>query len=105
REEFEARFEQKLFAERIADLHRRPVLFRLLGQIARRERRARESVATRLGADVENRITDTLRRTARDLFMTQHSETEDVHERIALVAFVKISFAADRGNADAVAVM
>jgi len=60
-----------------------------LGQILRRERRARQAVATGGRADVKHRIADAPGRSARDLFMSQHAEAEGVHERIALVALSK----------------
>ncbi len=104
-EQLEARLEQQLFAERIAHLHGRAVLLRFLGQIARGKRRAREPVAPRLRADVEDRIADALRRAARDLLVPQHAEVEDIHQRIAVVAFVEIDLAADGRDADAIAVV
>ncbi len=61
-EQFEAGFEQQLFAERIAHLHGRAVLLRFLGQVARGERRARQTVAPGLRADVKDRVADALRR-------------------------------------------
>ena len=105
REQFEARFEQQLFLERIADLHRRPVFARFLGQIARGKRRARQAVAPRLRADVKDRIADALRRAARELLVPQNAEAKDVHQRIAFEAFVEINLAADGRDADAIAVM
>ena len=53
---FEAGFQQQLFHERIADLHRRPVLLRFLGQLARGERRARQPVPSRRAADVNHGV-------------------------------------------------
>ena len=105
REQFEARFEQQFFHERIADLHRGTIFARFLGQFARRERRACETIATRRRADVKNRIAHAVGRAARDLFVTQHAEAKSIHERIALETFVEINLAADGRDADAIAVM
>ena len=54
--QLEARLEQQLLHERIADLHRRPLLGRLLVELRRRHRRAVDAVAAGLGADVVDRI-------------------------------------------------
>src|SRR2546428_6270991 len=62
-----------------------------LGQILRRERGARQAVATRRRADIENRIAHALGRAARDLIVAQNAEAEGVHKRVALVAFVERS--------------
>ena len=104
-EEFEAGFEEEFFFERVADLHGGAVLLALLGQLARGKGRAREAVAPGLGADIENGVADAARCAARDLLVAEDAEIEDVHERIAVVAFVEIDLAADGGDADAVPVM
>ena len=105
REQFEARLHQQLLAERIAHLHRGPVLLALLREIARCERRAREPVAPRLRADVENRIAHALRRAARDLLVPQNAEAEHIHQRVAIVALVEKHLAADGRHADAIPVV
>ena len=76
-----------------------------LGQILRRKRRARESVATCRRADVKHGIAHALGRAARDLFVAQHAETERVHERIALIRLVEIHLARDGRDAEAIPVM
>ena len=58
----EARLEQELLHERIADLHGGPLLRRLLVELRRRHRRAVDAVAPGLGADVEHRVADARRR-------------------------------------------
>ena len=78
---------------------------RFLGQFARGKRRAGQSVAARLRADVKNRIADAAGRAARDLLVPQHAEAKDIHQRVALEAFVEINLAADRRDADAIAVV
>ncbi len=105
REQFQAGFEQQLLLERIADLHRRPVFARFFGQFARGEGRAGQTIATRLRADVENRIANAAGRAARELLVPQNAEAENIHQRIAFETFVEINLAADRRNADAIAVV
>ena len=105
REQFETRLEQKLLFKRIANLHRGPIFFRLLSQLARCKRRACQTVASRFSADVKNRIADSAGRAARELIVPQHAETKNIYQRIALEAFVEINLAADRRHADAVSVM
>ena len=105
REQFQARFEQQLFLERIAHLHRRPFFARFLGQILRGEGRAGQTIAPRLGADIENRIADAVGRAARDLFVPQNAKAKHIHQRIAFEAFVEINLAPDGRDAKAIAVM
>src|SRR5665213_3583240 len=106
RQKFEARFANQFFHERIADLHRAALLLGgFLGQIFRRKRRARETVATCRRADVENWIADSLRRAARDLFVPQNAEAKRVHEWIAFVGYVEINLARDGWNSKTISVM
>ncbi len=105
-EQFQARFANQFFHERIADLHRAALLLGgFLGQILRGKRRARQAVATRRRADVKNRIAHALGRAARDLFVAQHAEAKRVHERIAFVGFVEINLARDGRDAETISVM
>jgi hypothetical protein len=104
-EQFETGLEQKFFAKRIADLHGGAILLRFLGEITRRESRAREAIATRLRTHVEDRVADTARRAASDLLVPQPAEAEDVHERIAVVTLVEINLPADGRDADAISVV
>ena len=50
--DFEAGLEQELLGERVAHLHGRTLLFRLLVELGRGHRRAVDAVAAGLGADV-----------------------------------------------------
>ena len=56
--DLEARLEQQLLHERIADLHGRPLLGRLVVELRRRHRRAVDAVAPGLGADVVDGVAD-----------------------------------------------
>ena len=104
-DQFEACFEQQFFLERIADLHRRTIFARLLGQFAGGKRRAGKTVATCFSADVENGISRAFRGAAREFFVAQHAEAKNVYQRIAIETLIEINLATDGGNADAVAVM
>ena len=104
-EEFEARLEQQLLDEGITHLHGGPVGLRVLGQIARGEGGAGEAVAAGAVADVEDGIARAGGCAAPDLARAQGAEAEDVHQRVAVVARVEVDLAADRGHADAVAVV
>ena len=101
---FEARLEQQLLHERIADLHRRPLLRRLVVELRRRHRRAVNAVASGLGADVIHAVADAGRDTFDDVRGLGDAEAEDVDQRVARVRRVERNLAADRRNADAVAV-
>ena len=86
-------------------MHSRTILARFFSQLTRGERCAGQSVPASFGADVENGITDAMGGAARELFMAQHAETEDIYKRIALETFVEINFATNGRHANAVAVM
>ena len=105
REQFETSLEQKFFFEWVADLHGRAIFLGLLGQFARSEGGAGQTVATGFGSDIEHRISDAAGGAAHELIVTQNAETENVHQRIAFETFVEINFAADRWDADAISVM
>ena len=104
-EQFETGFEEELFLEWVAHLHRGTVLARFLSQFPRGERRTRQPVATGLRADVKDRVAHPAGRAARELLMPQYAEAKNVHQWIAVEAFVEINLAADRRDADAVSVM
>ena len=100
----EARLEQQLLHERIADLHRRPLLGRLLVELRRRHRRAVDAVAAGLRADVVDGVADAGRDALDDVGRLGDAETEHVDERVAGVRRLERDLAADGRNADAVAV-
>ena len=76
----------------------------LLVELRRRHRRAVDAVAAGLGADVVDGIAGAGRDALDDLVGTGDAEAEDVDQRIAGVALVEADLAADRRDADAVAV-
>ena len=104
-DQFKARFQQQFFEEGVADLDGGTIFARLLGQFARCKSCACETVTACLGAYVKHRIATALCGAARQLFMAQHAEAENVYQRIALEAFVEIDLAADCWNAHAIPVM
>src|SRR4030095_14989508 len=101
----QARFEQKFLLERIADLHGRTVFTRLLSQLARSKRGSGQAIASRLCANVKYWIANTTCSAARQVLMTQHTETKNIYHRIPLETLVKIDFTADCRNTDAIPVM
>ena len=76
----------------------------LLVELGRRHRRAMDAVAAGLGADVVDGVAFPARGALDDVGMLRDAEAEDVDERVAAVRLVEGDFAADRRNADAVAV-
>ena len=102
---FETGFEQKFFHERIAHLHRRAVLLRFLGEFPAGKRRPGQAIAPGCAAYVDHRVADAFRLAALDLVVPNDAERERVDERVAVVGFVEIHFAADGRDADAIPVM
>ena len=81
-----------------------PLLFRLLVELRRRHRRAVDAVAAGLGADVVDGVADAAGRALDDVVVPGDAEAEHVDQRIAVVRLVEGDLAADRRDADAVAV-
>ena len=103
--QLEARLEQQLLHERIADLHRRPLLGRLVVELRRRHRRAVDAVAAglrRRRSRRDCRCRDALPLTSASA--RRDAEAEHVDQRVAGVAVVERNLAADGRDADAVAV-
>src|SRR5205807_10427751 len=90
---------------RMAYLDGRAVLARFFGQFARGEGRASQTIATGLRAHIENGVAHAACCAACKLVVSQHAETENIYQRIALETFVEINFAADCGNANAIAIV
>ena len=102
--DLEARLEQELLGERVAHLHGRALLFRLLVELGRGHRRAVDAVAAGLGADVVHGVAGAAGRALDDVVVPGDAEAEDVDQRVAVVRLVEGDLAADRRDADAVAV-
>ena len=102
--QLEARLEEQLLHERIADLHRGTFLRRLLVELGRRHGRPMDAIAAGLGADVVDGVADARRVALDERIGLRDSEAEDVDQRIARIRVVERDLAADRRDADAVAV-
>ena len=102
---FDAGFEQELFEERIAHLDVGALLFRFLGELGAGHGGAVDAVAAGLRAHIDDRIADAGGSRVEDFVLFADAQREDVDQRIAGVAFFEDAFAADRGNAEAVAVV
>ena len=102
--QLEARLEQQLLHERIADLHRRPLLRRLLVELRRRHRRAVDAVAAGPGADVVDGVAEPAGLALDERVGLGDAEAEHVDQRVAGVAALEHDLAADGRDADAVAV-
>ena len=64
-----------------------------------------DAVAAGLRADVDHRIADARRLGVEDLVLPADAQREHVHQRVAVVARLEDALAADRGHAEAVAVV
>ena len=63
-----------------------------------------DAIAARLGADVVHGIANASRASLDDRVLPRDAQTEDVHERVATVAFVEDDLPANRRDPDAVAI-
>ena len=102
--DLEARFEQKLFRERIADLHGRALLLGVLAEFGRGHAGAVDAVAAGLGAEIDDRHADARRRRVENLVGVGEADRHGVDEVVAVVARMEAHLAADRRHAEAVAV-
>ena len=104
RHQLQARFDQQLFGERIADLHRRALLVAVLVEVGARHGRAVDPVAAGLGSDIDDRIADAGRGRIEDLVGAGDADRHRIDQDVAVIGGVEIDLAADRGHADAIAV-
>ena len=103
---FEAGFEKKFFDEGIADLHVGALLLRLFGEFGGGEQRgAVNAVASGFCADVDHRIAGAFGFGEEDVFTAGDAEGQRIDEGILRVAGFEDDFAADGGNAEAIAVV
>ena len=105
-DQLEARLEQQLLGERIADLHARPLGVARRGEVLRRERRAVNAVASRARADGDDRIADALRR-RRESARPRAGAPTHIALTSGLPSYdgIEYDLAGDGRNADAVAVV
>ena len=106
REELEARLQEQLLGERVADLHRRALLLRLVaGELLGGHRRAVDAVAAGLRADVDDGVARPLRAPEEDPVRSRRCPAlKTLTRMLPSYAGVERRLAADRRDADAVAV-
>ena len=104
RHQLQARLDQQLLREGVADLHGRALLVRLVVELGRRHGGAVDAVAPGLGADVDHRQPDALGGRVEDLVRLGEADAHGVDQDVAVVAGVEVGLAADRRHARAVAV-
>ncbi len=102
--QLQACFEQPLLGERIADLHCRALLLDAMVELRRRHRRAADTVAPGLGAEIDDRKPDTFRLRSEDRVLLCDAEGKRVDQAIAVVAAMEIHLAADSGDSKGIAV-
>ena len=100
------RLDQLLARERIADLHRGPLLRRVLVELlAREDGRAADPVAPGRRPVQEDRLPAPRRLRTGHPVGREQADAHRVHETVVPVGLVEDGLAADRGHADAVAVV
>src|SRR5579875_124428 len=102
---FEAGFQEQLFQERIAHLHIRPFLLRLLRELGRGHGCAVNAIAAGARAYVNHRVADAGGFRVENVFFAADAQGEHVHQGVAIVAFFEDALAAHRGDAETIAVV
>ena len=104
-DELDARLDQLLAGERIADLNARPLVGIVLAELLRREhRRAADAVAPGRGAVEHDELARAARLRACDARARKKPDAHRVDQRVVRVRLVEDRLAADRRHADGVAV-
>ena len=101
---FEAGFEEELLHEGVAHLDVGALLLGAFGELFARHGGAVDAVAAGLGADVDDGVADAGGLGVEDFVDADQAEGEGVDEGIAGVAGLEAGFAAEVGDAEAVAV-
>jgi len=104
-DQFEARLQQQLLREWIADLHLRTAPLALLCQLLGGKRGAVDAVSSGAGAEHEQRVAHAMRRRRDQVLLPEQADTHRVDEWVAAVARAEVHLAPQRGHADAVAVV
>ena len=102
--DLEAGFEQKLFRERIADLHGRALFLGVGAELGRRHAGAVDAVAAGFRAEIDDRHADAGRRRVENLVGVGEADRHGVDQAIAVIAAMKAHLAADRRHAERIAV-
>ena len=104
-DELDRDLDQLLAGERVADLHRRPLVGVVLAELLAREHgRAADPVAAGRRAVEHDEVAGPGRAGARDAVGGQQPDAHRVHEHVVGVGLVEDGLAADGRDADAVAV-
>ena len=104
-DEVERHLDQRLAAERVADLDRRPLLVRAFEILRGEHRRAADPVAAGERAVEDEEVADALRARGENALGGEEADAHRVHERVRRVRLVESALAADVRDADAVAVV
>jgi hypothetical protein len=102
--DLEAGLEQKLFRERIADLHGRALFLGVGAELGRRHAGAVDAVAAGFRAEIDDRHADAGRRGIENLIGVGEAHRHGIDQAIAVIAAMKAHLAADRGHAEGIAV-
>ncbi len=104
RHQLQARLDQQLLGERIADLHRRPLRLRLFAELGGRHGRAVNAVPPGLRADVDQRIARPGGGGIEDALGPRQTHRHRVDQDVAVVTAMERALSRHRRHADAVAV-
>ncbi len=102
--QFEARLDQQLFGERVADLHRRPLRLGIGAERGGGHRGAVNAVAAGLGADIDHGVAHSGGGTEKNAVGAGDADGHRIDQRVAVVGGMKIDLAADGRHAHAIAV-
>ena len=102
--DFEAGFQQQLFREGIADLHRRPLLRGIVVELGRGHRGAVNAVAAGLGAEIDDRHVHAGGRRIENLVGVGQPDRHRVDQDVAVVAGMEAHLPADGRHAERVAI-
>ena len=104
RHQLEARLDQQLLGERVADLHGRPLFLAVVIEFGARHGGAMDAVAPGLRADIDHRIADAGGGRIENLVLLGDADGHRVDQDVAVVRLVEIGLAADGRHADAIAI-
>ena len=86
-------------------MHRRPIFARFFSEFTRGKSGAGQAVPPGFRADVKNGIANASRGAPRELLVAKNAQTKNVYQWITLEAFIEVNLAADRRDADAIAIV
>ena len=104
-DQLERHLDQRLAAERVADLHGRPLVVGAVEILRGEHGRSADAVAAGERAVEDDRVADALRLRPQHALGGQQADAHRVHERVRVVGGVEGALAADVRHADAVPVV